>query len=68
MVAVSDLPVLLHPIDVTATRLNVSRDTVRQMIAAGELPHVRVRRRVMVSERAIQAWLEAAESTEYTPR
>jgi excisionase family DNA binding protein len=67
MVATVHAPAL-HSIPATALRLGVSPDTVRRMIAAGEIRHVRLRKLLMVSERAIQDWLTANESTTYRPR
>jgi excisionase family DNA binding protein len=50
---------LLVDIPMAAETLGgISATTVRRLIASGELPVVRVGRRIMIEERAIVAWIE----------
>jgi excisionase family DNA binding protein len=50
---------LLLDIPTTAEALGgVSHTTVRRLIAAGELPVVRVGRRIMVEEKALTDWIQ----------
>jgi excisionase family DNA binding protein len=50
---------LLVDIPMAAETLGgISTTTVRRLIAAGELPVVRVGRRIMIEEKAIVQWIE----------
>ena len=46
---------LLDTVAVTAARLSISEDTVWRLIAKGDLPSVRIGRRVLVPVSAIEA-------------
>ena len=41
-----------------AARLGVSAKTVKRMVAAGELPSLHVRRRVVIPTKALDQWVE----------
>jgi excisionase family DNA binding protein len=49
-----------------AVRLNVSRRLIEKMVAARELPVVRVRKRTLVDPRALEEWIAAGGSGERT--
>jgi excisionase family DNA binding protein len=52
---------LLLDLSMAAERLGgISLTTVRRMIASGELPVVRLGRRVMIEEKALVQWVERA--------
>lgn len=55
----SSAPLLLKPVEV-AELLGVSRSKVFAMLAAGELPVVRLGRVVRVPRRDLEAWLHSA--------
>jgi excisionase family DNA binding protein len=51
---------LLWDLPQVARSLGVSHRTVKRMVAAGELPGVvRLGRRVLVSRRALERWIES---------
>jgi excisionase family DNA binding protein len=45
-----------------ARLLGISANTLRRMIAFGDLPHVRIRRSVLVDRRDLEAFVEANKS------
>jgi excisionase family DNA binding protein len=52
-----DLPSLLLSIKQAATALSVSERTVWTMVHNGELPHMRLGRRLLFSRTALEAWV-----------
>jgi excisionase family DNA binding protein len=50
---------LTHTIPETAQVLGLSRHTGERLIRAGDLPAMRVARRVLVSKAALAHWLDA---------
>jgi excisionase family DNA binding protein len=56
---------LLLDIPMAAETLGgISATTVRRLIAAGELPIVRLGRRVMIEEKALIEWVERVKATD----
>jgi excisionase family DNA binding protein len=52
-----DSPALLRP-EETAEMLGISRSKTYSLLAAGELPSVRVGRSVRVNRKALMAWID----------
>jgi excisionase family DNA binding protein len=50
---------LTYTVPETARVLRLSRQTVERLIASGELPVLRVARRILVSKAGLAEWLEA---------
>jgi excisionase family DNA binding protein len=50
-------------VDEAARLLGLSRAMVYQMVARGELPHVRVGRAVIIPVKALEEWLESRTET-----
>ncbi len=60
---------LLVDIPMAAETLGgISTTTVRRLIAAGQLPVVRVGRRIMIEEKAIVRWIEHLKGHEPAPQ
>jgi excisionase family DNA binding protein len=58
------MPLLVNIPMAAETLGGISATTVRRLIAAGELPVVRVGRRIMIEEKAIVAWIERVKGHE----
>ncbi len=54
----SPIPLALSTRD-AATALSVSPDTLKGLMARGEVPHVRIGRRVLYPVAELRAWLSA---------
>jgi len=54
-----DLEPLVLTVPQAAKRLQISKSNAYSLVRAGELPHVRLRGRVLVPVRALDAWLES---------
>jgi excisionase family DNA binding protein len=52
---------LLNPVPVVATRLGVSKQYIRNLIAAGRLRAIRLGTRVLVSEDELQRFVDRLE-------
>ncbi|MED4904088.1 helix-turn-helix domain-containing protein [Parageobacillus thermoglucosidasius] len=46
-----------------AEYLGVHRDTIYAMVRQKQIPHFRIRRRILFSREAIDAWIREQEST-----
>jgi excisionase family DNA binding protein len=58
----SDVADIIHrPVKYWAPVVNLSERTLRDAIRAGELGHVRLGDRILISRRHIEAWLAANE-------
>ena len=51
-------PRLLMDVHDTAKALSICERTLATMTKAGEIPHVRVRKRVLYDPRALSAWID----------
>jgi excisionase family DNA binding protein len=56
-------PPLLMSLKEAAQALSLSERTIWTLVHTGELPHVRVGRRLLFSRAALQSWIERQEST-----
>lgn len=61
MMTESDVRPLLHKRQAAAIRLNISLRTLDELLATKELPSVKIGKRRLVSEEAIQAFIRKAE-------
>ncbi|HXY44784.1 MAG TPA: helix-turn-helix domain-containing protein [Acidimicrobiales bacterium] len=57
---------LLLTVAEAAKRLGISQSTLRQLIASGEMEHVRVGRRILLSRTGLQRFIEANTRTGYS--
>jgi excisionase family DNA binding protein len=55
----SDSSPLVYDIKGAAEQLGISRSTLHELLRNGEIEHVRVGRRVMISRRALEGFVEA---------
>lgn len=67
MVTSDVLKPLLKRIPQVAEALNVSNDTVRRLIYAGMIEHVRIGRTLFVSEGSLNRFIEQASTRAYDP-
>jgi hypothetical protein len=58
MKQVQEIPRLLLDAHDTATALSICERTLATMTKAGEIPHVRIRTRVLDDPRALSAWID----------
>ncbi len=56
-------PPLLLSIKQAAQALSLCERTIWDLVKKGELPHVKVGRRVLFSPASLQSWIERQEST-----
>jgi len=59
---------MLLDVRTTAVRLGLGESTIRQLIWARELPAIRVGRRVLIEDTAIEEFIATHRGTEETPR
>jgi excisionase family DNA binding protein len=64
----SETEPLLLSLGETANQLNVCERTVWTMVQSGELAHVRIGRRVLISRAAIESWIAAKETNNTASR
>lgn len=63
MTQAQDQPKLLLTVAQVCARLQFGENRVREMIAAGELPHVRLKRSIRVPTKAVDEWIDAQTGT-----
>jgi excisionase family DNA binding protein len=59
---------LLLSLSETAKQLNICERTVWTLVHSGELPHVRVGRRVLVSRTAMESWISTKQTNSTASR
>jgi excisionase family DNA binding protein len=57
-----ELDPLVWTTDETAAQLRISRNTVHDMVRRGELPHIRIGRRVLIPKTALAEFVAKAAS------